>query len=71
MAPRGYPLRQIRATVPGFSVLGGSLALAEILHQHALDSVLKPIVGRFQVNGADSNEKILLVWLTGHGFVPF
>ena len=41
MVPRGHPLRQIRAAVLGFSVLGGSLALAEILNQHAL--VLCPL----------------------------
>ena len=36
-APRGHPLRQTRAAVPGFSVPSGGLALAETLNQHALD----------------------------------
>ena len=35
-APRGHPLRPIRATVSGFPVLGRSLALAAILNPPAL-----------------------------------
>ena len=34
-APRGHPLRQIRAAVPGFAVLGGGWDRAAILNQHA------------------------------------
>ena len=36
-APRGHPLRQIRAAVPRFAVLGGGWDRAAILNQHALD----------------------------------
>ena len=37
-APRGHPLRPLRATVPRFSVSGVGLDLAAILNQHALVS---------------------------------
>ena len=37
------PLRPIRVAVPGFSVLGGGLALAEILYQHYLAPRLRSV----------------------------